>query len=74
MIWAEMWGSNACQKVSMTCAGYSQDMALTLYAYGRGGSVYWGVDMAPNSNGCCSAANIPGTIEMRVDRQSDKLN
>ena len=44
---------------------------LTSYAYGRGGNVYCGADISPNSNGCCSKARVV-CAEKREASKSDQ--
>ncbi|KAH8637896.1 hypothetical protein IG631_05666 [Alternaria alternata] len=46
---------------------------LTSYAYGSGGRVYCGADIAPYSKGCCSEAKTVG-VEMRGKRTNDNID
>jgi hypothetical protein len=72
-----MCGSNAYRSLSMTYVGYEkQPIILTSYAYGSGGSVYWGADISPKSKGCCSEARIVEAereVRMTVDSVNVKV-
>jgi hypothetical protein len=49
----------------------ASEAILTSYAYGRGGNVYCGADISPNSNGCCSEARVV-YAEKREASKSDQ--
>ena len=74
MICAEMCGSNAYETISKMYTRHRIILALrTSYAYGSGGSAYWGADIAPNLKGCCSEAR---TVEVKGEerRKVDSIN